>query len=43
MLAFGLANTVAVWLDGGVDLTGDQLAEHFAHLCVAAAAAIRAG
>jgi len=37
LLVSGLAQTLGVWLDGGIDLTRDQLAEHFARLVVASA------
>ena len=40
ILTFGLANTVAVWLDGDLDLSREQLAAQFGRLCVAAADAI---
>ncbi len=37
LLVSGLAQTLGVWLDGNLDLTREELADHFARLCVAAA------
>jgi AcrR family transcriptional regulator len=36
MLLFAVSETTTVWLDGHIDLTRDQLIDHFAKVCAAA-------
>jgi AcrR family transcriptional regulator len=42
LLVFGFASTLGVWLDGELELTADELADHVARLAVAAVDAVRA-
>lgn len=40
MLLFAVSETTTVWLDGDIDLTREQLIEHFARVCSAAASTL---